>query len=268
MLYAGSSEIEERVVELLVEGQATVKALLEKLNSGEDGASLRGVYKAVENLTRAGVVLKVGKKVMLNHEWAQGVADRLGAPAVPLIAPGERAVYTFTSLDHLDAFWKSTILPLEQVIPAKEVFIYNPHSFWALLPDRKASEEAFFAHFGPQQQGFLTIGGESPVDLELKRAYQSEYMQINLGNTASMRGTDHVTVLGPYVILTRLSKAVAERIDALYASGKTAEGFLPELLKICARPGKIRFVLESNPKKADKLKKLLAKDFYFRNSSH
>ncbi|MFA7302647.1 MAG: hypothetical protein WC030_02770 [Candidatus Paceibacterota bacterium] len=264
MLYAGSKEIEERVVEVLVEGRETVKSLLAYLNTERKDVSLRGVYKAVTNLTKAGVVLKVGKKVMLNHEWVQGVADRLGAPAVPLIARGERAVYTFTSLDHLDAFWKSTVWPLERAVEAREVFFYNPHDFWALLPARKESEEAYYRHFGPEQQGFFTIGSESQADLTFKRTYQTEFLQINLGKITSIRSTDHVTVLGSYIILARLSKAVAERIDALYASGKTAEGFLPELLKICARPGKIRLVLENNPKKADKLKKLLAKDFYFR----
>lgn len=268
MLYAGSNEIEERVVELLVEGRATIKTLLAEVNKEGENVSLRGVYKAVTNLITAGVVLKVGKKVMLNHEWAQGVADRLGAPVVPLIAPGERAVYSFTSLEHLDAFWKSTILPLERVIATKEVFIYNPHSFWALLPARKASEEAFFAHFGPQQQGFLSIGGDTAADLELKRAYQSEFLQINLGKVASIRDTDHVTVLGPYIILTRLSKAVANRMDALYASGKEVHEFLPELQKICAKPGKVRFVLENNPKKAEKLRRSLARDFYFRRPEH
>jgi len=263
MLYAGSNEIEERVVELLAEERATIKSLTANLNKGER-VSLRGVYKAVHNLIEAGVVLKVGKRVMLNHEWAQSVADKLGTPVVPLIATGEWAVYTFTSLDHLDAFWKTTILPLEQSLSAREVFIYNPHSFWIHLPARKESEDAFFAHFGADQQGFLTIGGEFAGDLALKRAYQNEYLQIELKNIGSFRRTDHVTILGPYVITTRLSKAVSERMDALYASGRSVEEFLPELLQICAKPGKIRFVLENNPTKAEKLRRTLSKDFYFR----
>jgi hypothetical protein len=264
MLYAGSREIEERVVELLAQGRATVKNLLATLDQEGMDVSLRGVYKAVDQLTKAGVVLKIGRQVMLNHEWAQGVADKLGTPTVPLIAPGERAAYTFTSLDHLDAFWKSTVLPLERALSVKEVFIYNPHSFWALLPARKTSEETFFSHFGPRQQGFLTIGAESPADLAVKRQFQSDHLQIDLRPLVSIRPTDHVTVLGSYIILTRLSQALASKIDALYASGRAAEEFLPELAYICAKPGKLRFVIENNPKKTELLRRSLARNFYFK----
>jgi len=265
MLYAGSNEIENRVVELLVEERATIKSLTASLNKDEK-VSLRGVYKAVQHLVESGVVLKVGKRVMLNHEWAQGVADKLGTPIVPIIATGERAVYTFTSLDHLDAFWKTTVLPLERTVEAKEVFFYNPHDFWVLLPARKESEEAYYRHFDHKQQGFLVIGGESAADLSMKRTYQSDFLQIDLRKLSSFVNTDHITVLGQHVITARLSKSVADRIDALYTSGRTVEELLPELLQICAKPGKIRFVLENNPTKAEKLRKTLAKDFYFRRT--
>jgi hypothetical protein len=264
MLYAGSHEIEERVVELLAEDEATVKSLLASLNKESKNVSLRGVYKAVTNLIAAGVAIKVGKRVMLNHEWGQSVADKLGSPNMPLVAPGERVVYTFTSLEHLNAFWKSTILPLEQTLAAKEVFFYNPHGFLTYLPARKESDEAYFRHFGLARQGFFTIGGISPADLAFKRAYQTEFLQIDLKNIASIRRTDHVTVLGSYIILTRLSKALSSRIDTLYASGRKVEEFLPELVSICSKPGKLRFVLENNPKKAEKLRRTLAKNFYFK----
>lgn len=263
MLYSAHKEVEDRVVELLTEGRLTIKTICARL-SAEHKISLRGVYKAVNKLIAGGVLLKVGKKVLLDDEWAGRVVEKLAAPSVPLIGSGERAVYTFTSLEHLDAFWKSTVLPLERAIEAKEVFFYNPHDFWALLPARKESEEAYYRHFGPQQHGFLTIGGESAADLAFKRTYQSDYLQVDLRRIPSFRDTDHVTLLGPYIITTRLSKALSARIHALYESGRVAEEFLPELVNICANPGKLRFVLENNPKKAEKLRRALARNFYFK----
>ncbi len=263
MLYSGDRELEDQVVELLVESRLTIKTVCAKL-SAIHRVSLRGVYKAVNKLIEAGVVLKVGKRVMLSEEWTRLVSENLSSPAVPLIGEGERIAHTFTSLEHLDAFWKSTVLPLERVSEPKEVFIYNPHSFWALLPERKASEEVFFKHFGPQQQGFLTIGGECAADLALKRQHQTDYLQINLQNIGSLKRTDHVTVLGPYIILTRLSKAVVDRMDALYSTEKSPEELLPELLKLCNKPAKLRLIVENNPKKSEKLRRTLARDFYLK----
>ncbi len=263
MLYSGSRELEDKIVELLTEDRLTVNTICAQV-SPEHPVTLRAVYKAVNKLALAGVVLKAGKRVMLNHEWAEEVVGKLGVPSAPLIEPGERVTHTFTSLDHLDTFWKSTVLPLEKTVRSKEIFFYNPHDFWALLPNRRVSEDAYYKHFGSEQQGFFTIGGESAADLAFKRQYQTDTLQINLGNISSIKRTDHITVLGPYVILTRLSKSVSDRIDALYSTGKSPEELLPELLGICARPGKLKLSIENNPQKAGKLRRTLAKNFYFK----
>ncbi len=262
MLYSNSREIEDRVVELLTEGRLTIKSIAARIREDKK-ISLRGVYKAVNTLIADGVLIKTGKRVMLDQEWAARVTEKLGTPAMQTIETGERAVYTFTSLGHLDAFWKSTVLPLERSISAKEVFFYNPHDFWAYLPARRESEDAYYQHFSQEQSGFLTIGADSRADLDFKRAYQHEYLQINLKNIASIRRTDHVTVLGPYIITIRLSKSLSDRLDALYASGREIAELLPEIEKIVGKPGKIRFVLENNPTKAEKLRKMLSRDFYF-----
>lgn len=263
MLYTSAHDIEDRVVEKLAEDRATIKTLAQSLGE-EERVSLRGVYKAVDQLIASGVALKVGKKVILNHEWAQAAASKLAAPTAQLIGPQERISYTFTSLEHLDTFWKSTVLPLERTTGVRELFIYNPHSFWILLPGRKESEESFFNHFGPQQAGFLTIGGETAADWEFKRTYQHDYLQIDLRPLASIRRTDHVTVLGPYIITTRLSKSLVERMDALYAASMATEMLLPELMKLYARPGKMKIIIEHSSGKAEKLRRTLARNFYIK----
>jgi hypothetical protein len=81
---------------------------------------------------------------------------------------------------------------------------------------------------------------------------------------ASLRRTDHVTVLGPYIISTRLSKALTGRIDTLYASGQSATLLTPDIIRECVRPGKLRLILEHNAVKAEKLRRILARNFYFR----
>jgi len=267
MLYSRSLEIEDRVVELLTEGRLTIKSIASRICEDKK-ISLRGVYKAVNKLIADGVLLKVGKSVLLDQEWSDRVATNLASKATHLISPGEKAIYTFTSLEHLDAFWKSTVLPLERSVTTREVFFYNPHDFWAYLPARRESESAYYQHFTGERTGFLTLGGETPTDMAFKREYQHEYFQINLQKMAYFRRTDHVTVIGPYIITTRLSKSLSDRIDALYATAKSVDDIRSQLVHLCAKPGKIRFVLENNPAKALGLRKILSKEFYFGAVKH
>ncbi|MDP2630410.1 MAG: hypothetical protein Q8P56_03300 [Candidatus Uhrbacteria bacterium] len=266
MLYSNANNLEDQIVELSANSRTTVKSLHSRLHK-EGSLSLRAVYKSVHKLIGAGVLLKVGKQVMIDQEWAKHVRDMLDSSSAPLLSSGERAVYTFVSIEHLDAFWKTTVLPLEESTSANEIFFYNPHNFWAYLPARKESEDAYYRHFsGAGPYGFFTIGGDSRADAEFKREYQNEHLQIDLRNIAFFRKTDHITILGSWVITVRLAKGVAEHIDKLYVSGKGIRDMLPEIVKICQKPGKVRFVLEHNFVKTEKLKKMLARNFYFKRS--
>lgn len=266
MLYSKDNSVEDRIVELATDTRTTIKSLHAKLNR-EEILSLRAVYKAVNKLRNAGVLMKVGKQVIVDHEWAKRVSNMLGSASVPTISNGERVVYTFVSVEHLDSFWKTTVLPLEQSVSTREILFYNPHNFWAYLPARKESEEAYYRHFSDiDRYGFFTVGGNSQADVEFKRGYQSEHLQIDLRNIDFFRRTDHITIINSTIITVRLAKGISERIDKLYASEKSIKDILPDIVSICQKPGKIRFVLENNPTKVKKLKKTLAKNFYFKRT--
>ncbi len=267
MLYSGDSSVEDRIVELTADSRKTIKSLHESL-AQDHSLTLRAVYKAVNKLVGAGVLLKVGKQVMVDQEWARRATETLGSASGPFLSIGERAAYTFTSVEHLDSFWKTTVLPLERAAGVRESFFYNPHNFWAYLPDRKESEDAYYQHFREHRYGFFTIGGESVADKGFKKAYQTEHLQIDLRTISSFRRTDHVTVLDSFIITVRLGKKVAERIDTLYDSAESPEDILLNILRICKKPGKIRFLLENNPTKAAKLRKILAKNFYIQQATH
>ena len=264
MIYSRDRDTADRIVELLRVAPRSIKSLRTELETSDE-VSLRGVYKAITKLVSAGVVLKVGKRVMIDEEWAGRVGRELGSATPISLSLNERGAFSFTSVANLDAFWKTIALPLEKSSGVKELFFYNPHNFWAYLPDRNQSEDAYYRHFSESgRHGFFTVGGIAPADKTFKRAYQDDHLQVNTEEIRSFKRTDHVTLIGPYVITVRLSKSVAARIDALYDSGRAAEAFLLELLSICAKPGKIRFIIENSPAKASKLRRSLSKNFYFK----
>lgn len=263
MLYSKHASAEDRIVELAVDGRVTVRSLHETLAKKHD-LTLRAVYKAVNKLVDAGVLLKVGKQVMADQEWARRAAGTLGAVSGPALSGGERVAYTFTSVEHLDSFWKTVVLPLG----AREIFFYNPHNFWAYLPERKGSEDAYYQHFAARKQyGFFTVGGETAADKEFKRSYQSEHLQIDLREVSGFRRTDHITIVDSLVITVRLAKSLSDRIDRLYSSGTSIEDMLPQISAVCRKPGKIRFLIENNQAKAARLRKSLSRNFYIQHAT-
>lgn len=265
MLFSGQPGLEDRIIELTVSGGLTVKSLHARLKHKEP-LSLRAVYKAIHNLIGAGVILKVGKQIMLDQEWVVRVGNELRPLSVHSLAPGERTAYTTVTIEHLDALWKTVVLPMEKLSRDNEIFFYNPHNFWAYMPERKESEDAYYRHFADAgHHGFFIVGGNSEADREFKRRYQSGHLQIDLRNISSHRRTDHITVIGTLIITARLTEVTASRIDTLYASDMSIKDILTEIIQICQSPGKIRLTLENNSAKATQLKKILSKNFYFKH---
>jgi len=231
----------------------------------EPHLTLRAVYKAVNQLIASGVLLKVGKVVQIDQEWLRKLRSEVSPSATLSLAPGERVSYSFTSIEHLDAFWKTIALGLEEHERDGQVFFYNPHDFWAYVPGRKESEETYYRHFAEARiHAFLTIGGTTPADMEFKRQYQNEYLQIDARDISALGRTKHLTVLGDFVITVRVGRALAAEIDALYARGTSTEAIAPELETLYQTPARIRFTLEHSPGKAKKFRKLLSRNFYFR----
>lgn len=265
MLYSKNSTIEDRIVEMLADKRMSMKSIHAHLRTRSE-ISLRAVYKAAQKLMDAGVILKVGKYLAIDQEWANRASEMLGSTSLPVLANNERATYTFVSIDNLDAFWKTVMLPLERLEEHSGVFFYNPHNFWAYLPTRKQSEDAYYRHFSGKQYGFFTLGGENTADTEFRRAYQSYNLQIDLRNIPAFRRTNHITIINSRIITVRLSKTLSGRIDRLYASEKSIDDILPEIVNLCTKPGTIRFTIEHNAQKALKMKRVLSRNFYFKQS--
>lgn len=261
MLYSKEETLEDKLVRLLLSGPATIKGLHERVPASHSEVTLRAVYKAVHALMQKGVVVKAGKSVWIDQEWVSGVRAHL-SPALPLLAAGEKLAYTFTSIGHLDAFWKTIALQLEEY-GGESVVFYTQHNFWAYVPERKASEDAYYVHFSQAKKyGLFTLGGTTRADMEFKRAYQNDFFQVDTRVVPSLGRRDNINVFGDFVVTTRLSKQLAERVDSLYDSGQPIEKILPGILKAAEEFGEFRLTFEHNAAKAKKLRKLLSPNFY------
>lgn len=264
MLFSKTEDLEDRIVKLALKERHSIKSLHAGVQEGT-AVSARAVYKAVDKLIKAGVLLKVGKWLLVDEEWAKRASTGLRPVTFPMPSPGERLAYTFTSVSHLDAFWKTIMLPMELSLPRQEISFYNPHNFWAYLSERKESEDAYYRHFGETEQyGFFTVGGETEADRQFKREYQNEYLQIDARPITALRRTDHLTVVGPIIITVRMNEHIATQIDDLYLSGRPIPDIVLEIETICRKPGTIRLIIENKEAKAKELRRILAKNFYFK----
>jgi hypothetical protein len=263
MIFSNSKTIEDKIIELCLKDRVSVQFLHHELRKQEQ-VSLRAVYKAVDKLLKIGVLVKAGRRLSADAEWVRRVSQGLSADSVLVPGIGERMTHTFTSLERLDAFWKTIVLPVEESIKNPEVFFYNPHNFWAYVPGRVESEQAYYGSFSHvKKTAFFTVGGETDADQEFKKSYQSSYLQIDTRDIKSLRRTDHITVIGSLIITAKLSKKAAFRLDQLYSSGKSIKDILPDVLEIFDSKEKIRCILENDKVRAQKLRKTLSKNFYF-----
>jgi hypothetical protein len=259
MLYSRQETLEDALVQRLLRGPSSIKEL-HKAVSEKSPVSLRAVYKATDALLEAGVVFKVGKKVWINQEWTRAVRERL-SPSVQLLSPGERAVYTFTSAEHLNVFWKTIAFQLEEGDHGRP-FFYNPHNFWAYIPELKESEDEYYAQFAREKKhAYFVVGGTSEADKEFKRGYQNDFLQIDARTVPSLGRRDHITVLGDFVITARLSQKLTARLDELYETEKPFNEILPDILRAYTSDATVRLVFEHNAAKAKKLRAILSKNF-------
>jgi len=260
MLYSKRTRLEDKIVELSIQSPRSIRELHNELKI--ESVSERAVYKSINQLIEAGVLLKVGKRVWIDQEWIRGLKTFLAPSALPELSRGERLTYTFTSIEHLDSFWTTIVFQLEEYERDGQIFFYN---FWAYVPERRGAEDAYYTHFAETKlHAFFVIGGDSRADMEFKSAYQDDYLQIDARSIPSFSRRDHITLIGDFVITVRLSKALSARIDDLYASQISMEELLPEITQAYRSRSNIRFVLENSPQKAKKLRKTLSKNFYFR----
>ena len=90
MFLSKHQTLEDRVVQALLGGPQTLKALSKYFETEGYAPSLRAIYKAVTALIAADVAVKAGKVVRINQEWLRTARARLAVSPVPALASGEK----------------------------------------------------------------------------------------------------------------------------------------------------------------------------------
>lgn len=268
MLLGTNKSIEDRILEALAERPGTPKALWIHINNppaGGEPTSIQAVYKSLRQLLKDGVVVKARHKISLNEEWVHKLNHLFNKETSRLhLEEGETLIYKFKGLSELDKYWKHVVIGFIHTLKGP-VFHSEPHEMWIHLEDRYQSQIEYIQSFAKHQRYcYLVFGGTTTMDTEYKRAYQNEYLNVDLQNKPTfIKRNQFVTIIGDTIITTIISAPLAEKIDKLYDSIQEKDPeFGNKLKEVFINPGPVKLRIERNKLKARKLRKQLSKNFY------
>lgn len=263
MLLGTKKTLHDLTTEALLEKQGSVADIQTFLKTQNTSASVQGIYKALRELIAEDIVVKQKKSYAINSVWRGKIANLVSERTRLTLSAGEQTIYRFRKLDHLDAFWKHTLADIESETKQFPVFHFTPHQFWSFVPGRTQSEFEYYQTLNKEKvHAYTIVGGETMLDKDVKKILASLFHQVHLDATVSFNRRDHISAIGPYVVITRISKTLAEKTDELYEK-ITEESLLKEnLAGLFKNPGSIIMIVEHNESKAKKLRKMMAKNFY------
>ena len=263
MLLGRNESTEDAIVRLLAHSEKEVKdlhGLLEKEH--EKKISIQAVYKAVNGLLEDAILVKKGKTHMVNKEWAQSLVRRFESAETPALSEGEAVSYQFKSLSALDAYWKHTVVQLHATLGKYPIFFYNSHVVWIHVRDRKESQRNYLDSFDAEHKyAYFIVGGDTALDKDFRKEFNREYLQVELRKIDAIK-YDSVTVHADYVVTVKFSKGTSNAVERLYA-GTDSAAALERGLEESFRGGRpIRLTIERNKRRADSIRKVLAKNVY------
>jgi hypothetical protein len=270
----------EAVVLELYQGPLETELLLKVLEKKGWRVTKQGVYKALKNLRDQEIALLHRGEVSLNVRWLARLERFVSLAQHAYFDPsasagqfanlreGERIVYSFKNPVSVDTFWNHVLYILFETLPnVDRWFAYSPHH-WFLLAHRK-EELALMKFMAERKIRYLfTAGHRYPLDRFVAKDFDGTKAQYCMKEKPLLTSSRLLfNVVGDFVIEAQYDARVAEAIEAFYASHQkiTQEG-IEELEKIVKMPGRVRFSITRNRKKAEKWKKVLEKDFYVKAS--
>ena len=263
MILGAKKTLTDQTLERILIVNSTALDIKHDLKTVGITVTIQGVYKALRELISEDVVLKQGKKYFINNKWRSGVEKLISQRSRFTLRPGEEIKYKFKKIENTDAFWKNIFSDVESEIRKFPVFHFTPHQFWILIKERSQSELDYYNELNKNSIfGYTLIGGKTEFDDKAKKMLTSKYHQLHIDNKVILNNRDHISVLGDYIITTRLPNSFAIAIDALYEKCNSEAELIVGLERIFKKSGNIIMIIKNSPQKAKRLRKIISKGFY------
>lgn len=275
MLFSNEKSIENLVCTLLQHGPMSTTALIAQIREQRPKTTKQGVYAALRQLRRDEIVVMHAKKASLNIRWLKqmdqffAIAEQhyvegdFGRDNFLNLKDGEKIAYFFSSPTETDRFWGHALVILaESSVSNEPVYLYNPHE-WFLIA-RHESEHAFIDIITKKKRFLLTAGAKTSLDHAVANEFDGDMSQYHmLERPLFPKNNYYFNVVGDFLIEVLIDPVIAARIEEVYRNvEKIDDATRTELVEIVGGKGRSKLTISRNTKKAERLKKMLRKNFY------
>lgn len=276
MLFGKEKSLENLICARLQEGAIDTASLIREIREQRSGTTKQGVYAALRQLRREEIVVLHNKKASFNLRWLKQaeqffataeqhyIESDFGRDNFLNLKDGERISYFYSSPTETDKFWGHALVTLGESSVASDepAYLYNPHE-WFLVA-RRESERECFDIITKKRRLLLTASEKTPLDRAVAGEFDGDRGQYHMLDTPLFaKNNYYFNIVGDFIIEVWIDPAIATQIESLY---RKTEGLdddaAKELTKIVTDKGRSRLTISCNAKKAERLKKMLRKNFY------
>jgi hypothetical protein len=273
MLFQKNENLEELIVLLLAQRPGLcVKDIGNLVNKFGRTYSIAAVYKELNKLLQAGVLVKISRCYSLSLTWtlhllslSQSLEENyVKRPSTTLVLPeeGSRVRYKFTSLLRVNDFSSHVVLLLVAKAKEKTVYSWNPHPWFYLAQTEQ--ETGYLRGLRIAGGKFLkVIGGDTFLDHWTKRFWRDDATQYAFSPTGFENDRQLCyNVVDDFIASFRLDAAATAMIDALYLKVQNIKDLqIPELFDLFQRRCRAAFHIEHNPIKAARYRRKFLRFF-------
>ncbi len=252
----------------------SVLDLIEDLKVKRSGTTKQGVYAALRLLRKAEVVVLHKGQVSLNIRWLNSTAEYFtraqyfylqdaGKSGHFLnLKQGEKIRYFFQSPAVTDAFCIHVIYLLIDLTGA-DFFGYNPHD-WFLIGRRQSERDMMDYVVKKGRLYLMTVAGQSFLDKFVAGEFNGNQTQYYMSDKVLFEKNNYyLNIIGDFLIEVLIDQRSADNIGRLYGNTSSfSEDVTKQLKGIVESQGRSRLTITRNLKKADRLRRSLAKHFY------
>lgn len=275
-----NKSVEDEVLEVLQKGTLLGTDIVRQVSQLRPKTTKQAVYRVLRKLKSEEKVAIHGKSVSLNIQWIKSMGEffslaefyysgSAGVDSFLNIKGRDKITYSFKNLNLLDVFGIHALhmmgIVLEKSLP---LFAYNPHEwfFWA----RREAEEVLTKTFEEEErQVFLVSTHRDPLDLELRKHYQTDLIQYHIVNKPLFpKDNYYFVVFGDYLMEVYFDEKIIEELDEYYKQTETwNESAKQALQKIVSKSSKNKLVISRNLRKIYRYKKMLSPYFFIKTTT-
>lgn len=266
MIQSPTERLEDKIVKALAtQSTLTTIQIQQKLETTGTLATLQGIYRILSKLIECGVVIKDKQSFSLRIPWIFDLAHMVNQMEETYLhekyiwsilpkSQSQRRVWHFSDLQKANNFWSQLLLTMayhEQ----QHIYLHCSAHLWMNLLHRTQEEQFLHSLFKHIKRSYVIITNKTFLD-KLYTPYTTSdsckeniYLATQEEDKLIHDSTQHIDVIGEYVLHTYLSKDLALAIENIYSDITNIKKFdeIAVQKKLASLRGSIKMTLKKAP---------------------